>query len=119
MTDFQSIVVNDLAKFSFIAGTEQILTFDIYDANKQAVDLSFATLTWTMSYFNDPTYAVLTKTGVIDAQKIYRFSVTIASADTLTLSGTFVHQPVVVDYLNNEYRPSQGSILIIPRIATI
>ena len=108
--------INSLTEISFIAGTEYILTFDVYDINMSPLSLSGSTCTWTLSPYGQPEYAILTKTGNISGSIPNEFSITLGLADTETLSGKYVQQPIVVDITGNENRPSQGILTIIPRI---
>ena len=116
---FSCITVNDLEEFAFIGGTKYELTFDVYDSASAAIDLSTSTATWVLSPYGNPQYAALTKTGVLSGSPVNRVIFTVESADTETLSGKYTHQPVIVDFTGDEFRPSQGIVTIIPRNATI
>jgi len=117
---FSNLIINDLTEFSFIAGTKQVLTFDIYDASGSSVDLSPCVTSWVMSPYGNPQYATLTIGGTLSGSSIpNRFEVIISGSSTENLSGKYTHQPVVTDYASNEFRPSQGNIIIVPRNATI
>lgn len=119
MSTFDCLTVNDLAPFTFIGGTEQVLEFDIYDNAGQVLDLSSATCSWIMSPYGNPNFATLSLTGVISASPVNRFTVTISGSTTQLLSGKFTHQPKIIDLDGAEYRPSQGLISVIPRNATV
>lgn len=106
--------INSLAEFSFIGGTEFVLTFNLYDDEGAPIDISAGVVSWTMSPLSQPQNPVLTKSGVITDTNT--FTVTIDSTDTLTLKGKFIHQPIFVDFAGAEFRPNQGIITIIPRI---
>ena len=108
---------DDLDPISFIAGTEQELTFYIYDSpsGSSTKDLSGATCTWEMArYGSDST--LVTKAAVVSGSPINMMVVTLASSDSETLSGKFIHQPVITEG-DTEYRPSQGIINIFAQIS--
>jgi hypothetical protein len=112
---YSLFLINDLASISFIAGTEQELTFYIYDSGSAAKDLGSAVCTWEMARYGTDTTA-LTKTAVVSGSPINKMVVTLASSDTATLSGKFIHQPVIT-IGTTEYRPSQGIISIFAQIS--
>jgi len=107
----------DLAPISFIGGTEQELTFYLYDSASQILDLTSASWCgWEMGRYGSAS-AVLTKDAVVSGSPINKMVVILTTADTQDLSGKFIHQPVTVDNANKEFRPSQGSIQISSRIS--
>jgi hypothetical protein len=108
--------VYDLADFTFIAGTEQEFTFDIYDSGSAPLSLNSTTCTWELSHYASAS-SVLTKSGTTSGSS-NRMTVILDSVDTAGLSGRFVHQPVIAMIGGSViYRPSQGLITIAPRIA--
>lgn len=111
--------VNTLEPFSFIAGTPQELTFDIYDADNAEVDLSTATCSVAISPYGQYNYVALEKEGIVSGSPINKFVVALNTDDTALLEGKYTMQPVVVDYSGSEFRPAQGVILIIGRNATV
>jgi hypothetical protein len=117
ISPFQNVIFNDLSEMSFIAGTQQFLIFDVVDTAGSPINLSSSTCTWVMSPYGQPNYVALTKTGVLAVSPNNRFTVTLQSVDTRTLSGKYAHQPIITDLTGNEFRPSQGVITVIPRIA--
>ena len=44
------------------------------------------------------------------------FEIELLSSDTASLDGTYTQQPVITSFSGSEYRPSQGTILILPQI---
>lgn len=66
--------------------------------------------------WGEPEITSLEKTGVIVSAT--SFTISFNTADTISLSGKFLQQPVVVDSSGNTFRPGQGSVLIFPAIAT-
>jgi hypothetical protein len=98
-----------------IAGSNFTLTFTAYDSDGiSLLDLSGATIKWVISPFGQTNYTILQKTGVITGTGT--FTVTLNSSDTASLSGKYIQQPVITDFLGNIFRPAQGTILILPRI---
>jgi len=107
---------NDLSPISFIAGTVQELIFYIYTAGSVAKDLTTSTCTWEMARYGSGTSA-LTKNAVVSGSPVNKMVVTLTSDDTESLSGKFIHQPVIDDGGSDEYRPSQGIIQIFTQIS--
>jgi len=107
--------VYDLPEFTFIAGTEQEFTYNIFDSASAALPLTSCTCTWELAYFGSAS-AVLIKTATTSGSSNVMV-VTLDSSDTRGLGGIFVQQPVVTNLAGKEYRPSQGLITIAPRIA--
>lgn len=110
---FDYLNLYDLDEFSFIAGSDQELVFNVYTSACALVNLSGATVTWVMSRWgsND---LLLSKTGAISASPINRFTVKIDAGDTSGSSGKFVHKYQVVDSSGSTLKPSAGIINIVP-----
>ena len=108
--------LNSLGEQPLIAGSNFTMTFNIYDDSGSPLDISSGTAKWTLCPFGQPSYAVLTKTGTIPSGNHYQFSVTLTTADTKSLSGKYIQQPILVDFSSEEYRVAQGVILFLPRI---
>jgi len=106
--------INDLEEIIFIGGTNYILEFNVYDELGVLIDITSSTVEWTMSYYGQPDTAILTKTGTKTGTNT--FEIEIDSVDTVDLEGKFIHQPVITDLDQNEFRPSQGILTIVPRI---
>lgn len=109
--------INSLNEFSMIAGTNYTLTFTVYDSDGvNLLDLTGSTIKWVICPFGQSDYTVLQKTGVITGTGV--FTVSLVGTDTATLSGKYVQQPVITDFIGNIFRPAQGTVLILPRIVT-
>jgi len=107
--------LNSLAEFSFIAGTEYIMTFNAFQADGVSpLDLGGATITWVACPFGQSNYTAMQIAGVITATNT--FTVTIPSDTSRPLSGKYIHQPVIVDFAGTEFRPAQGELIILPAI---
>jgi len=115
---FTQFTVNDLSETQIIAGTYFQMIFTALDTNGSALDLGGSTITWVLCPIGQPSYVVLTKTGVASGSPTNEFTITLLNADTKYLGGVYTHQPVVVDSIGKEFRQSQGILNIIPRIAT-
>jgi len=107
--------INELADIQFIAGTEQELTFLIYTSASATKNITASTCTWEMARYGSGN-SILTKTAVVSGSPINGMVVTLTTADTESLSGKFIHQPVITDG-DTSYRPSQGIIQIYARIS--
>jgi hypothetical protein len=121
MTDiFSTLNTTEYAEFTFIAGTNQTLTFDMYDASSSPIDIGNGMSAWAMSPYGQPQNATLILAGTNSGSSIsYRFTVPISGSLTQSLSGKYIHQPVYFDAQGMEYRPGQGSILIRSKNTTI
>lgn len=103
-----------LPEIIFIAGTKQILNFDIYTSGCIAVDLNSSTCTWKLSRYGQ-TSSVLTKSAVVSGSPINRMVVTLESSDTLSLDGKYIQQPKITDLAGDSYIPSEGYVTIKPQ----
>lgn len=112
---YSLLSTNDLDTISFIAGSQQILTFLIYDSDGIAKDLSALVCEWEMAKYGSDN-SILNKTASISGSPINEMVVTLASSDTENLSGKYIHQPVIIEGAEED-RPSQGVIHILPRIS--
>lgn len=112
-TTFPYTSPNNLDELSFIGGSFQELTFNIYDDSGNAVNLSGATLSWTLSYYSDPATVPVTKTPVSGSSTNQK-RVNLAGADTLALSGKFIQQFRIIDSSGSSFIPSQGVVNIFP-----
>lgn len=104
-----------LEEFSFIAGTEYLLEYTVFQedgVNKE--DISSAQAIFYLFPYGQPDYVVLQKTCTIGVA-LGTFSVTLESNDTKNLSGTYIQQPLIVDFYGKQYRLGQGRIIISPR----
>ncbi len=112
---FPNIVVNDLTEFSFNAGSDQTLTFNVFDSGSNAFSLAGATVTWKLAPYGQST-SILTKTGVLSGSPTNQFSVYLDYSDTSDLSGKYAYQYTVVAVSGSYFNPSQGTMYINPRI---
>jgi hypothetical protein len=107
--------IYDLPEIDFIAGTQQTLSFAIFDSSGSPMSLLGSTCTYVLAPYGQSS-AVVTKTATAGSATNI-MSVTLASGDTATLSGKFIQQPVITTIDSIEYRPSIGIVQIIPRIS--
>ena len=113
MSNVSYQTINSLSEISFIGGSEYTITFNVFDQNGGAANISGATCSWKMSPYGEPETVILSYNGTPVGTTA--FSITILAADTLALSGKFIHQPLVVES-GKSYRSQQGIITIIPAI---
>ena len=107
--------VNSLSEFAFIAGMPYTLYFEVFEGDGVTpLDMGGGTFRWTLSPYGE-VYNILEKEGTITG--VGTATVQLSTTDTETLSGKFIHQPVIISFSGLEYRPAQGIILIIPRTA--
>ena len=108
--------VNTLEEIYMIAGSTHTLYYDIYGENDVPMDMSGASIELRICEFGRPSNVTLIKSGEYIGSPTNRFRVELDSEDTAHLSGKYVQQPIVTDYLGQEYLPAQGYITIAPRI---
>lgn len=107
--------INSLEEFGFIAGTPYTLNYNVYEQDGiTPLDMGGGTMKWTLSPYGQ-NYSVLEKNGSITG--IGTCQVQLTTADTETLAGKYIQQPVIISFSGQEYRQGQGVILIIPRTA--
>ena len=107
--------INSLEEFGFIAGTDYLITFNVFEANGVSpLDMGGASVKWLLAPYGQTSYNVLQINGVITGVGV--FTVTVPSASTETLSGKYIHQPVITSFAGAKYRPGQGVLLLLPQI---
>lgn len=112
---YSSLSSYDLDPTSFIAGTEQKLSFFIYTSASIAMDLNDKDCTWEMARFGSSD-TILTKTAIVPGDPVNMMVVTLESSETASLSGKYIQQPVITSG-SSQYRPSQGVIQIYAQIS--
>jgi len=106
---------SDLDEISFIAGSRNILEFEIFDKDNKPVDLSImVNISWRLSYLGDKDNPVLIKTGNVLTGN--HFNIYLESEDTIDLRGKFIHQPILEDVSGHTYKPAEGLINIVESI---
>jgi len=111
-TTFPFTSPNNLPEITFIAGSNQELEFYVYTSGCAALDISGATITWGLAQFGNPT-AILTKSGIISASPVNKFTVYLTHADTATLAAKkYIQQYEILDTSGSTANPSQGLVNI-------
>jgi hypothetical protein len=105
--------LNNLSEISFVAGTEKLLTFTVYNEDGVTLlNISSGSATWKLCQYGEFQTTILTKTGtVINANQ---FTVLLDPVDTETLSGKYIQQIIVIDNSGKTFVPGQGIIIISP-----
>ena len=106
--------LNNLGEFSFIAGSDQELTFSIYTSACALVDLSGATTEWKLYRYSNPDLTMLSKTGAVSASPINKFTVKIDDTDTSGSQGKFIHMYSITDASGSVLKGGYGYINILP-----
>ena len=107
--------INALEEFSFIAGTDYLLEFEVFEGDGVTpANLGGGSIKWVLSLMGQPNYTILELDGTIVSAN--GFTIEIPSESTQTFSGKYIQQPVLIDFDGQEFRPAQGVITIIPRI---
>jgi hypothetical protein len=106
------VIANTLDEVSFIAGTNQRIYFTVSDSASAIVDLTASVCYWSMSPAGDLSYTAASAVGhpVSGSPEIYY--VDLVPSDTTGLSGIFIQQPKIIDFLGNVFIPDQGKIVI-------
>jgi hypothetical protein len=107
---FEKDEIYNLEKMSIRGGSKTVLSFEFYDEDDLPLDITTSTVIWTLSRFGEPNHTVLSHNGTLSSNN--SCIVTLASEDTRDLEGKFVQQITIIDYLGQEYVPSQGIIKI-------
>lgn len=115
---FTSFTITSLCEISFIAGTYRELTFDVYDATNNPVDISSGyTFKWVLSPYGSPNVTSLSKDGTyIATTDKNRFIVYLYSTDTVSLSGKYVQQPIIIIDDDHQFRMGQGYVIIVSTV---
>jgi hypothetical protein len=113
-SSFNIINANDLPDMQMIAGDEQDFTYNVYTSASTLIDLNGATVTVNIFRYGDPSYAVVVLTGNITGSPLGEFTATLTSGCSISMSGVYTQQPVVLDYLGKKHIPSQGKIIVLP-----
>ena len=115
-TSFQIIGANNLPDMEMYAGDEQDLAYNVYDDNSASslIDLNGATCYVNIFRYGDPSYTVNTLNGSIAGSPLGLFTVTLTSACSISMSGNYTQQVVVVDYTSKKHIPAQGKIIVYP-----
>ena len=108
-----------LPEISFIGGTDKLFTFTTYDDDGVTpLVITGGDVKWLLCPYGEFNITTLEKTVAsgITITGASEFTVTLDAADTVTLSGKFIQQVIITDFIGNIFRPGQGTILILPAI---
>ena len=107
--------INSLEEFGFIAGTDYLITFDVFEGNGVTpLDMGGGSIKWLLAPYGQTSYNVLQINGTITG--VGTFEVEVPSASTISLSGKYIHQPVITSFAGAKYFPGQGILLLMPSI---
>ena len=102
--------INGMEEFGFIAGQPYTIFFEVFEEdNVTPLDMGGATFKWVLSPYGQ-SYNIKEITGEVTG--IGTAKVELSTADTIGLSGKYIQQPIVISFTGEEYRPSQGIVLI-------
>ena len=104
--------LTELNDVSFIAGGVQYFEYTIYNSETGGlVDISDLTLKFTLnSAYGQVNFEPIEIYGT--KKNSYTFRVEIPSSYTEDLKGFYLQQPVLIDYLGDEFKTAQGSVVI-------
>lgn len=107
--------INQLEEFAFIAGTDYTLTFTVFEEDGVTLqNIGGATIYWTLSPYGQSYNALQITGSVLDD---YSFEVEIPASSTEEFSGKYIQQITIESFYGQQYRPAQGTILILARTA--
>lgn len=109
-----------------IAGDSVLIPYDVQRDDGGYVDFTLdgSNVEWFLSLWNDPDQLILKKSiaddgGIsVDSVSPNIFVVALTSEDTSALAGPFLYQIEITIPSGEKLRKIQGSITIVPRIAT-
>jgi len=101
-----------LEEDSMIAGSRKTMTFDVYDESGSSLDITSAKVVFCP--YGQYSITSLQKTGILVSAS--RFRITFTPEDTISLSGVYSFQTIVVDTSGNRFRDSEGDMVISPAI---
>lgn len=105
--------LNCYEPFALIAGTSYTIEFEVFEEDGvNPLDLGGATVKWLVSPFGQSDYNSISSNGSMTG--VNKFEFNLSPSDTINLSGKFIHQPVIMSFTGEEYRPGQGILTIIP-----
>ena len=105
--------ITELNDVTFIAGGLQYFEYTIYNSETGGlVDISDLILKFTLnSAYGQANFEPIEIYGV--PKDSHTFRVEIPSEYTDDLKGFYLQQPVLIDYLGDEFKTAQGSVVIL------
>ncbi|MCK9371388.1 hypothetical protein M0R04_15850 [Candidatus Dojkabacteria bacterium] len=101
-----------LEEDSMIAGSRKTMVFDVYDESGSLLNISGAKVVFCP--YGEYSTTSLEKTGTVNPAT--RFTITFTPEDTISLSGVYSFQTIVVDTSGNRFRDCEGDMVISPAI---
>lgn len=106
--------INAMEEFGYIAGSSYTLYFNVYEQDGTTpLDMGGGSFKLLISPYGEE-YSILQKDG--DITGVGTAEALLETNDTKNLSGKYTIQPVIISFSGQEYRPSQGVVLLIPQI---
>ena len=112
---FPCLEINTLSEFVMIAGSDELLEFELFYKDAEPINLEGSTVMWTLAPYGQLDYTVCEIPGKIILPN--KFTVNLTTSDTIDLEhGKYIQQPVVIDVTGEENRLGQGIITILSQI---
>jgi len=113
MTEFTTIVSNNLEEVYMISGAEQTFYYYVFNRDETPINLTNAVLNVNIFKYGDPNYIheILTGRMVGTNPDLNEFYVTFSGSG---LSGVYQQQVKIIDIHGHVHIPSQGKIVIFP-----
>jgi len=120
--------LNNIPDRSWMAGSDKVLTFSCYESdgvNKLSIETG--QVEWRLCPYGEFSINVLTKSTetspipgitILAGSPPYQFEVAISGSETASLSGKYIQQVVITDFFGNTVVPGQGTVVILPLIAS-
>jgi len=106
--------INNIPDTQWIAGSDKVYQFTVYDENQSLKTITGATVTFNMSQYAQPKTIEFTKTGTVTGTSVC--AVTLVPSDTIDMGGKYIFQVVLELITGITYIPAQGIITITPKI---
>jgi len=104
----------NLNEFSFVAGSDQELIFNVYTSGCVSLDISGANINWRLYRYDNPTVTCLSKTGSLTGSPVNQFMIKIDDTDTSGSNGKFLQTYSITDASGSVIRPGVGIVNIYP-----
>lgn len=114
---FAEMRVNNVEPVVFIAGSQQYFYFDLFNEDGTEFDVSgLGQYSLRIAPYANPYVSIAVVTGERVSGYTNRLGFSLMETATMSLSGVYIHQLVIVDGSGNIHEPTQGLITIIPKI---
>jgi hypothetical protein len=115
---FSCFTAMDLEPIAEIAGNPLELTFNIFESGS-AIDLTGSNCSYKLSPYGQSGYVALDVPGVLSGSSFPNQFIVSTGSLTQPLEGKYVGQPCIIDFTGQEFRPSQGTVVLYARNSNV